>query len=223
MIRKSISKFQFDYLFKIDCNIFEYKNKQISLPLEIHSDLFREDIIEKIIFDDYFFKDDYIGSVVSCIQTNDALDKWAKVKNLNVKKLKVCHHVPFFAGKFYGISRSVCEFVAQHGESNAKLFVDDYGGAEDVYIGYMFSKYNNSYFNFDILLNYIENIESFANHTKTKQYLKRLIYICDKYKSKFEFEQRNCVHNTEFNEKQFDLINNRFKYKLIFLGNGLKI
>ena len=223
MITQCCSRLDFDYLFKIDCNVFEHKNGGVGFPEEIRSDLFREDLIEKLILDDFYLKLDYSGSVISYIRTSDSLNKWATCKNLNVAKLKPQHRAPFFTGKFYGMSRSFCEFIAKNGKNEAYYFADNYGGAEDIYTGHMFSKYNKVNFKSGVVLNYVENIVATTRHPKTKQYLKRLIGICNDDFKKFEFEQRNCVTNSCFEETKFNVVNGYYTDKLNFLRNALKV
>tara|TARA_B100000676_G_C17982101_1_gene789642 strand:+ start:184 stop:1110 length:927 start_codon:yes stop_codon:yes gene_type:complete len=223
MITQCCSRFDFDYLFKIDCNVFEHGNNGVGFPEEIRSDLFREEFIEKLILDDSYFKSDYIGSAISHIRTSESLSKWATCKNLNVAKLKPQHRAPFFTGKFYGMSRSFCEFIAKNGKSESYYFADNYGGAEDVYMGYMFSKYKKVSFKSELVLDYISNIVATTRHPKTKQYLKRLIDICGDDFKKFEFEQRNCVTNSCFEETEFNVFNSYCIDKLSFLRNELKV
>jgi len=215
--------FDFDYLFKIDCNVFEHGNDGVGFPEEIRSDLFQEDLIEKLILDDSYLKLDYSGSAISYIRTSDSLNKWATCKNLNVAKLKPQHRAPFFTGKFYGMSRSFCEFIAKNGKNESYYFADNYGGAEDVYTGHMFSKYKKVNFKSELVLNYVENIVATTRHPKTKQYLKRLIGICNDDFKKFEFEQRNCVTNSCFEETKFNVVNGYYTDKLNFLRNALKV
>ena len=223
MITQCCSRLDFDYLFKIDCNVFEHKNDGVGFPEEIRSDLFREELIEKLILDDSYLKLDYSGSAISYIRTSDSLNKWATCKNLNVAKLKPQHRAPFFTGKFYGMSRSFCEFIAKNGKNEAYYFADNYGGAEDIYTGHMFSKYNKVNFKSGVVLNYVENIVATTRHPKTKQYLKRLIGICNDDFKKFEFEQRNCVTNSCFEETKFNVVNGYYTDKLNFLRNALKV
>lgn len=222
MITQCCSRLDFDYLFKIDCNVFEHKNDGVGFPEEIRSDLFREELIEKLILDDSYLKLDYSGSAISYIRTSDSLNKWATCKNLNVAKLKPQHRAPFFTGKFYGMSRSFCEFIAKNGKNEAYYFADNYGGAEDIYIGHMFSKYNKVNFKSGVVLDYIANIVAAAHHNETKDYLKRLIGICNDDFKKFEFEQRNCVNADRFNECKFKQVTYSHMGKVRFLKDTLQ-
>ena len=223
MITQCCSRLDFDYLFKIDCNVFEHKNDGVGFPEEIRSDLFREEFIEKLILDDSYLKLDYSGSAISYVRASDSLNKWATCKNLNVAKLKPQHRDPFFTGKFYGMSRSFCEFIAKNGKSESYYFADNYGGAEDVYMGHVFSRFKKVNFKSGLVLDYIANIVATKHHPKTKQYLKRLIDICGDDFKKFEFEQRNCVTNSCFEETEFNVVNGYYIDKLNFLRNELKV
>jgi hypothetical protein len=119
------------------------------------------------------------------------------------------------------MSRSFCEFIAKNGENESYYFADNYGGAEDVYMGYMFSKYKKVNFKSEVVLDYIANIVAEAHHNETKDYLKRLVGICNDDFKKFEFEQRNCVNAERFNECKFKKVTDSHLGKVRFLQNTL--
>jgi len=210
MIFECFEKFSFDKLIKIDCNIFEYKTNEYGFPYEILNNLLCENEIRNLVFDEN--KNDYFGSMLSYSQSENSLKKWANVKNLKVSSLKLKHRVPFFTGKCYCMSRNFCEYIKNNGNQEAEYFVKNYGGVEDLYVGYMYSKYKSLNSKFDLVLNYVK-CHNKKNNIHTHNYFKRLININDLQFKKFEFEEKNCINSNQYNEFNFQKFKNIYNKK----------
>jgi hypothetical protein len=220
MIKECSSRFAFDYLVKIDCNIFEYGKVGFGFTEELRSDFFCEEFVSTLIFDDHL-SSDYSGSAVSYVRTSDSLSKWATHKNIKILKTDPKYHVPFFTGKFYSMSSDFCNFISENGLFDASYFADNLGGAEDVFIGYLFSEFNKLNFKSDILLDYVVNVMNLVKHENTKCYLRRLVDICREDFKKFEFEQTHCVNDERFNEHKFKRVTSAHVGKVRFLQDVL--
>tara|TARA_B100000282_G_scaffold123669_1_gene88189 strand:+ start:1950 stop:2819 length:870 start_codon:yes stop_codon:yes gene_type:complete len=210
MIFECVEKFSFDKLIKIDCNIFEYKTNEYGFPYEILNNLLCETEIKNLVFSEN--KNDYFGSMLSFSQSENSLKKWANVKNLKVSCLKWQHRVLFFTGKCYCLSRNFCEYIKNNGKQDSEYFAKNYGGVEDLYVGYMYSKYKSINSKFDLILNYVKH-HTESNNLQTQKYFKRLMDICDIQFKKFEFEEKNCVNSDKFIEFDFKKMRNKYDKK----------
>lgn len=203
MISECVKSINFDVLIKIDCNIFEYKNKNFGFNKKIKKDLFNEKCVTAMIFSDKI-QSDYFGSGLTFLRSFDSLSKWSTYKKvkLKCKKSSINFGKPYYTGKFYMCDKNFCEYISHYGKNKAIYFAENLGGIEDLYIGELYAKYNREHL--DIVLVYLSNALEQKKYAKTTMiYLYRLYKeFKEKYK-KYILENENCLNSDFFDFKKF--------------------
>lgn len=201
MIKTCNSLFEFDHLIKIDCNIFEYINTNYGFPYEVLDDFLNEDTL--INFMSYNQNNDYFGAMISHAGSEDSLKIWSRQKKLKTKSLEFNHRVPFFIGKLYSLSRNFCEFVSSNDAKESKFFKKYYGGIEDLYIGYLFDKYETKNLKSEFILDFILYSRNLISNKKTQNYINRIIKLYDNQIKKNIRDNEHCVKSDFFDKLIF--------------------
>jgi hypothetical protein len=212
MIKTCNSLFEFEHLIKIDCNIFEYINTNYGYPYVVLDDFLNEDSVTNLIVKNT--QEDYTGLLLSQTNNENSLYEWAKKKNIKVNQLKHTHCVPFFTGKIYKMNRLFCDYIELNGKSEANYFAKNYGGAEDLYIGYMYTKFKENYLQSNLILNYITNAFSLAKNQQSKNHMRRLVQKCDIQFQKDIEDEQNCINSDYYDESKFKRIIKQHNNKL---------
>ena len=212
MIKTCNSLFEFEHLIKIDCNIFEYINTNYGFPYVVLDDFLNEDSVTNLIVEDT--QEDYTGLLLSQTNNENSLYTWAKKKNIKVNRLMHTHCVPFFTGKIYKMNRLFCNYIELNGKYEANYFAKNYGGAEDLYIGYMYTQFNENYLQSNLILNYITKSFSLAKKSQSKNHLCRLVEKCDIQFQKYMEDEQNCINSDYYDERKFKKIIQQHNNKL---------
>ena len=212
MIKTCNSLFEFEHLIKIDCNIFEYINTNYGYPFVVLDDFLNEDSVTNLIVEDTH--EDYTGLLLSQTNNENSLYTWAKKKNIKVNQLKHTHCVPFFTGKIYKMNRLFCNYIELNGKSEANYFAKNYGGAEDLYIGYMYTQFKENYLQSNLILNYITKSFSLAKNPQSKNHMRRLVQKCDIQFQKDMEDEQNCINSDYYDESKFKKIIKQHNNKL---------
>lgn len=201
MIKECVRRFKFDYLIKIDCNVLEYEQNNYSIPTEIIGDFCDEDTL--INFMSYNQNNDYFGAMISNAGSEDSLKIWSRQKKLKTKSLEFNHRVPFFIGKLYSLSRNFCEFVSSNDDKESKFFKKYYGGIEDLYIGYLFDKYETKNLKSEFILDFILYSRNLISNKKTQKYINKIIKLYDNQIKKNIRDTEHCVKSDFFDKLIF--------------------
>lgn len=223
MIKECVNRFDFDYLYKIDCNIFEYEHKKFGLTNTIKKDLFNEELVTNIILFNKLNLD-YFGSVLTFLRSFDSLNKWAINENvkLKCKKSDINFSKPYYIGKFYICDKKFCEYISQNGENKANYFAKDLGGMEDLFIGDLYAEYKHEHL--EMVVAYLTNILEHKKYSKTTMIYLYNIYteFKSKYK-KYNFDKENCLTSDFFDFKKFKENADLNDKKMNYIENKLGI
>lgn len=223
MISECVKNFSFDMLFKIDCNIFEYKNTKFGFNKKIKKDLFNEEFATNIILSSKINLD-YFGPALTFLRSFDALNKWAihkKVK-LKCKKSDINFSKPYYTGKFYMCDKKFCEYISQNGKNKAIYFAKDLGGIEDLFIGDLYAEYKHEHL--EMVISYLTNILEHRKYTEsTLVYLYKLYREFKAKYKKYNLENENCLNSDFFDFKKFKANADLNDKKLNYIENKLGI
>lgn len=143
MLDYCVHHFNFQHLLKIDVTTImthfdgpEYKDRK---PIDLN---------ELIIFlKDAPCEKDYNGFILHSHATRNNAESWASKKGviINYEKLFGDGQLPpFFSGKCYILSKRFARYVSQHGQEVAKEHKKYFLGAEDVMIGRLYGRFQES-------------------------------------------------------------------------------
>jgi len=144
MIKSCVDNFDFDNIIKIDANILDYsKRKNLFLSKSCLRRFYSDHKIKSIIFQNSYKS--YFGTHLIRYVSEESFKIWAdnkNIKNINYNKEFLGDDFPsFYTGKLYGLSYNFAKFIAKTGEYTAYNHKKNLGGAEDVFVGRMFSKF----------------------------------------------------------------------------------
>lgn len=143
MLDYCVHYFDFQHLLKIDVSTVmtqfdepEYKDRK---PIDLN---------ELILFlRNVSYEKDYDGFILHSRATRDNAEGWASKKGavINYEKLFGGGQLPpFFSGKCYILSRRFARYVSQYGQAAAEEHKKYFLGAEDVMIGRLYEKFQES-------------------------------------------------------------------------------
>ena len=147
MIKYCVSNFEFDVLIKIDSTIIGYDVRlNMKLGNGVSDFVYNLTDVEKMLFSDSWFDDhgDYGGVVLYDSPDEHGLRFWGVDRSVSLPITYDANFQPssaYYTGKFYFMSKKLCEYVMENGEELARSYVKNLGGSEDVFIGNLFGKY----------------------------------------------------------------------------------
>jgi hypothetical protein len=139
MIRAALAH-DFDFLLKLDVTVAGYERKRQQKPAAVLARLTPGAVLAALD-DPTFFTTAYNG-LVKQQATREGFESWMRTKSLDCDYLAVFPEggptPPYYLGKFYGLRRDFCEFIATHAEAMASEHARYLGGSEDLMIGRLY-------------------------------------------------------------------------------------
>ena len=145
MIKYCVSNFDFEHLVKIDSSTFGYDARRNEcLGDKTIQFLYSLGEIEKVLFSTGWFNKhgDYGGAVLQPRGDRRGVESWARNRGLTVSYDKEfqSRSPAYYTGKFYFLTKEMCQYIANTGEELAVRHVKNLGGAEDMYVGRMIAE-----------------------------------------------------------------------------------
>ena len=145
MIQTALAR-PFDFLFKVDSTLATYAARPHAKSEEMLSKL-SPSAAAAALSDPNFFATPYNG-LVQQVATRTGFESWAAVKGIAGDFTRVFPNgattPPYYLGKLYSLRRDFCQFIADHGAEMARQHQAWLGGAEDLMIGRLYQRWQQS-------------------------------------------------------------------------------
>lgn len=145
MIQAALAK-PFDFLLKVDATLANYASRPQAKSEEVLSRLSPSAALAALD-EGRLFASAYNG-LVEQVARREGFEGWLHLKGISGNFLKVFPggeaSPPYFLGKLYSLRRDFCEFISAHGADMALAHQTWLGGAEDLMIGRLYQRWQQT-------------------------------------------------------------------------------